>query len=435
MTKALTTLLALCFFCSLVLGQDEEKEGALTDEQMKELIQMLGSDTWREREDAQKKLIEAGWAAGPALEEATKNDDPEIARRAKGILDKLCYVSPELKREMDAIFKRLQGRDDKEREKAFNELLTKGERAIEYVGSLIRIESDNKVELTIDVEKSRVTVRETVGYTVKLRNVGEKPVWIPEPVRKIGGSFREFGAGRAQVSWSRGGGRYSAFPFIYLEPGEEFERKGEFQPYSKRVGAHIMKLRMGEEDGIEYDKNPDEKGFLQVPHWTPESVPAAAIALTPEIVEGERGKEVSGVTAGLKIEEAQIEQGGELLLEFTVNNVCETKKKFDAAALSARWYVLVPVDAAKNYGGDGSLSMQKKDSEAGDFIEPGKSLALEAKVSPTAEPGEYYLMCGFVNRPEILPGTAPAAEEIIGEFTTNVVKVKITAPQEKQENP
>jgi hypothetical protein len=434
MRKA-AVLLVLCFFCSLALGQDEKKERALTDEQIKELVQALGSDTWREREDAQKQLIEVGWAAGPALEEAAKSDDPEVARRAKEILDKICFITPEKKKAMDALFEKLKSRDDKERDKAFGQISRSGERAIKYVEGLIGVESDNKVELTIDVQKSRVTQTETVGFTAKLKNVGEKPVWIPEPASMVGGTFREFGTANVQVSWSRGTGRYSAFPFIYLAPGEEFRREGQFQPYSNRMGAHIIKLKMGESEGVEYDRNTDEKGLLRIPHWTPEKVPAASIALIPKIVEGESGDKVSGVTVGLKVRESEIEQGGELTLELSLNNACDTKKKFDAGVLRSRWYVLVPVDETKPYGGDGPLDLHKSDSEAGDVIEPGKSLAFEAKVKPAAQPGEYYVMCGFMSMPEILPGTTPAPEAIVGELATNVVKVKITAPGEKEEKP
>jgi hypothetical protein len=53
----------------------------------------LGSADFRTREDAEQRLAEIGFYAIPALRRATKNTDPEVARRATAIL-KLQDVKP-----------------------------------------------------------------------------------------------------------------------------------------------------------------------------------------------------------------------------------------------------------------------------------------------------------------------------------------------------
>ena len=92
MRKKFLSATATVLICALVMAQEASEKAAPTQEQIKELIEALGSDTWKERTEAQKKLIEAGRAAGPLLEEAAKSDDMEVAHRAKKILDEICYL-------------------------------------------------------------------------------------------------------------------------------------------------------------------------------------------------------------------------------------------------------------------------------------------------------------------------------------------------------
>jgi hypothetical protein len=51
-----------------------------------ELIQTLGSETWRDREEAQQKLGSMGHAAATVLEEHADHDDPEVAMRVQQLL-------------------------------------------------------------------------------------------------------------------------------------------------------------------------------------------------------------------------------------------------------------------------------------------------------------------------------------------------------------
>jgi hypothetical protein len=53
------------------------------------LVRQLGSDSFREREEAQRKLLKIGAAAKKQLREASKSDDKEVVRRAAAILDEL----------------------------------------------------------------------------------------------------------------------------------------------------------------------------------------------------------------------------------------------------------------------------------------------------------------------------------------------------------
>jgi hypothetical protein len=72
--KRCSLLFAPLALAAIVLAQD------VTDPA--ELVKKLGSEDYAVREDAQKKLIEMGERAVPALEEALKSDDLEVRLRA-----------------------------------------------------------------------------------------------------------------------------------------------------------------------------------------------------------------------------------------------------------------------------------------------------------------------------------------------------------------
>lgn len=67
--------------------------------QIQSAIKLLGSDTYRDREGATRDLLQVGHWACPALERASKSNDPETAQRAKQVLKQISdKTSPELMR-------------------------------------------------------------------------------------------------------------------------------------------------------------------------------------------------------------------------------------------------------------------------------------------------------------------------------------------------
>ena len=57
--------------------------------QLRELLRQLGSDDFKTREDASEQVLAFGRLALPLLNEATKDRDPEIARRAKMLAERI----------------------------------------------------------------------------------------------------------------------------------------------------------------------------------------------------------------------------------------------------------------------------------------------------------------------------------------------------------
>jgi hypothetical protein len=70
-------------------SQQKEKGAAASAEEIKGLIDQLGADEYAAREAAAKRLRAIGKAALPALTEATKNDDAEIASRAQALVKRM----------------------------------------------------------------------------------------------------------------------------------------------------------------------------------------------------------------------------------------------------------------------------------------------------------------------------------------------------------
>ena len=87
------SLLPLMVCVSFAAEVDDTK--AVADE-VEDLIAQLSSDSFREREDATRDLWEKGEAVLDALREASVSDDPERAKRAAGVLEKVeLRITPE----------------------------------------------------------------------------------------------------------------------------------------------------------------------------------------------------------------------------------------------------------------------------------------------------------------------------------------------------
>src|SRR5215467_14225471 len=63
-------------------GTDRRSEPDASPERIRRLIRQLGSSSFKEREAAERALIELGAAAEGQVRRAMKDDDPEVARRA-----------------------------------------------------------------------------------------------------------------------------------------------------------------------------------------------------------------------------------------------------------------------------------------------------------------------------------------------------------------
>lgn len=89
-TLSLLFMMACAAFAAEVA---EQKFGA---ERVEDLVTRLSSDSFREREDATRALWAKGDAALEVLREASVSDDPERAKRARGVLEKVeLRITPE----------------------------------------------------------------------------------------------------------------------------------------------------------------------------------------------------------------------------------------------------------------------------------------------------------------------------------------------------
>src|SRR2546423_1460347 len=74
---------------------------APTKEQIARWIQQLGDNQFDAREEASRKLWEAGQAAEAALQAAAKSDDAEVKRRAEELLEKFRWgIYPDTPKEV-----------------------------------------------------------------------------------------------------------------------------------------------------------------------------------------------------------------------------------------------------------------------------------------------------------------------------------------------
>ncbi|HUR52619.1 MAG TPA: hypothetical protein VMZ71_00680, partial [Gemmataceae bacterium] len=98
-----------------------------TERVIAQLVEELGDPVYTTRETAQRELWKRGAAAIPALEKAAKDADPEVARRARELLDKFAWgILPDTPPDVLKLIRKFQGGSASERQTTLVALLDKG---------------------------------------------------------------------------------------------------------------------------------------------------------------------------------------------------------------------------------------------------------------------------------------------------------------------
>ncbi len=107
-------------------------------------VKMLGSDEFKEREEASGRLVTAGEPALPHLGAATRSSDPEVRQRAEK-----CIKSIERNQAVGRLILQLRANTPKERKKAMEDLLQFREAAAIIVPALIRAMDDQDLDVRL----------------------------------------------------------------------------------------------------------------------------------------------------------------------------------------------------------------------------------------------------------------------------------------------
>lgn len=126
-TVSLAVLLCgACVFAHLSLSHADDKRPP-AEPTVEELVGDLGSPVFTRRERAVERLWRRGASAVPALEKAANDPNPEVARRARELLDKFSWgVFPDTSPEVLKSIAQIRGGTPDERKAAFAALLKLG---------------------------------------------------------------------------------------------------------------------------------------------------------------------------------------------------------------------------------------------------------------------------------------------------------------------
>ncbi len=112
-------------------------------EQIAQWIRQLGDNSFSVREEASKKLWEAGRAAEAALEGALKSEDVEVVRRARDILNKFkTGIYPDTPAEIVALIQAYPSADARERADIVQKLLRAGTDGLQALLKMAQSETD-----------------------------------------------------------------------------------------------------------------------------------------------------------------------------------------------------------------------------------------------------------------------------------------------------
>lgn len=114
-----------------------------TPKQIAQWAEQLGDNDFKVRENASKKLWQAGAAAESALEKAVQSDDRETARRARELLDKFRWgIYPDTPADIVALIHAYQSSTGKQRLDVLEKLLDSGDAGLRAVLKIAAAEND-----------------------------------------------------------------------------------------------------------------------------------------------------------------------------------------------------------------------------------------------------------------------------------------------------
>lgn len=144
LSNARRFLLASSLLLLALLGTfADTSEPKSTPKQITQWVEQLGDNDFKVRENATKKLWQAGAAAESALQKAAQSDDREVARRARELLDKFRWgIYPDTPADIVALIHAYQSSAGKPRMDVLQKLLDSGDAGLRAVLKIAAAEKD-----------------------------------------------------------------------------------------------------------------------------------------------------------------------------------------------------------------------------------------------------------------------------------------------------
>ncbi len=141
-TRWFLLALSSCLF-AFASGPDRPAASKPTPKQIAQWVEELGDNDFKVRENASKKLWQAGAAAESALEKALQSDDAEVVRRARELLDKFRWgIYPDTPDDIVALIHAYQSSAGNSRREILQKLLDRGEAGLQAVLKITTAEKD-----------------------------------------------------------------------------------------------------------------------------------------------------------------------------------------------------------------------------------------------------------------------------------------------------
>jgi tetratricopeptide (TPR) repeat protein len=146
---AMSTALAVAL-CLLPSLPAEAPQPAATAEQIARWVEQLGDKDFDKRQEASKRLWEAGEPAEKPLEAAAKGDDAEVRRRATQILDKFRWgIYPDTPKRVGELIGRYQAADGPAKTELVRQLFDEGVPGCRALAKIATAESDAKLRAQV----------------------------------------------------------------------------------------------------------------------------------------------------------------------------------------------------------------------------------------------------------------------------------------------
>ena len=438
-------LLILVLVAPLV-GEETVAEPALDV-----LVKRLSHEDYKVREQATRDLIARGRETGRKLLAYRNHVDLEVQLRIDHVLGAMDMMAPEKEKALEALMDRLFKVPAEDRRGILAEIAALGTVALDRLQTRIAAGKEHLTAVcTPGAKWYTASDQRATGWSVQLRNDGDRPLFVWRPEINRGGEssqalvpwrpwmVRGYAGGGGFGCVSCGGSRPSIRNASILAPGDAIALRTR-QPKLSRPGrwTPYFRVRFSFQDKIGGrtlwfgSREKKEKGE----GWEAKPLSAAAMVYVyPDWAKALTGR---GLALTVKPKTPSIRAGGTLEVDVCIANQGDETVPVDKDWMRYCWVALahhkglelVP-GTAYEHRSPKTPATEPEDEFQPHNIAPGESVTQKIAITAPKTEGLYHLAAGYTIPPERVEEEDRVEPDSFGEeLVARAVDVRVVAPE------
>lgn len=419
--RRLWTLLLLLL--AVPLAGQEAGEIPMTGPELVALVKKLSHEDFQVREQATRDLIAQGKEVGPKLFAYRSQVELEAQERIDRVLEAMGMMAPEKEQALEQLLTRLFEVPAEDRPSVADDIAALGRAAMDrFQARLLAGESELKAVCTPGAKWYAAGTQEIKGWTVQLRNEGNRPLFIATPRINRSGFFSmglapskpwmlmcgSGGGGGHMISWCRAGNQSRPYRSLVgarvLAPGQSIELTPSPPDIDNQPGRCSVdfKVEVSSQEEVNHNtlwigsRKKNEKGE----GWEAQPITAwAGICIYPDWSDAQTAR---GVVLRVASKTPTVRAGTTLEADVCLENQSGEPAVVDAEWMRYCWVAFAHHDGKELVPGTAYEHRSPKTDETAAQetyqprkLAPGESVTQRIAITVPVTEGLYHLSAGY----------------------------------------